>query len=141
MPSPTRTRCFEVIKSIYVSTYDIDFAGHVSNIAYLRWMEDMRLMVFDENFPLQGFMDQGLLPVLARTSIDYRKAIRLFDKPTGHMWIEEIKAASVIFRGEVVVDDTVTTVSTHTGVFIGATTLKPVRVPKEIMDKFKSLTT
>ncbi len=141
MPSKTCTRCFEVTKKIHVGTYDIDFAGHVSNIAYLRWMEDMRLMVFDENFPLQGFMDQGLLPVLASTSIEYRRAIRLFEKPTGHMWIDEIKAASVLFRGEVVVGDVVTTVATHTGVFISSTTLKPVRVPKEIVDKFKSLTT
>lgn len=141
MPAPTCTRCFEVTKKIHVGTYDIDFAGHVSNIAYLRWMEDMRLLVFDQHFPLKGFMDQGLLPVLASTSIEYRRAIRLFDEPTGHMWINEVKAASVIFRGEVLVDDHVTTVATHTGVFISATTLKPVRVPKEIVEKFKSLTT
>ncbi|MDZ4838278.1 MAG: thioesterase family protein [Candidatus Melainabacteria bacterium] len=136
MPNTTRTRCFEVTKEISIGTYDIDFAGHVSNIVYLRWMEDMRLMIFDKHFPLQGFMEQGLLPVLAATSIEYRKAIRLFDKPVGHMWIQEVRPASVIFGGEVVLDGAVTTTVTHTGVFVSATTMKPVRIPKVIVAKY-----
>jgi acyl-CoA thioester hydrolase len=137
MPTTTNKRCFEIIKQISVGTYDIDFAGHVSNIVYLRWMEDMRLMMFDKHFPLQGFMEQGLLPVIAATSIQYRGAIRLFDKPIGHMWIEELRPASVIFGGEVVLDGVVTTSVSHTGVFVSATSMKPVRIPKLISEKYQ----
>ncbi len=137
MPTSTKKRCFEIIKQISVGTYDIDFAGHVSNIVYLRWMEDMRLMMFDKHFPLQGFMEQGLLPVIAATSIQYRGAIRLFDKPIGHMWIEELRPASVIFGGEVVLDGVVTTSVSHTGVFVSATSMKPVRIPKLISEKYQ----
>lgn len=137
MPSLTQKRCFEVTKPISIGTYDIDFAGHVSNIVYFRWLEDMRLKVFDEYFPLKGFMDQGLLPVIAAHTIEYKRAIRLFDKPIARMWIHEVRAASVIFHGEFVVDDQVTTVATHTGVFINGTTMKPVRTPKLIVDLFK----
>lgn len=141
MPDLTKKRCFEVTKPISIGTYDIDFAGHVSNIAYFRWLEDMRLKVFDQYFPLQGFMDQGLLPVLAGSSIEYRRAIRLFDKPICNMWIEEVRAASVIFQGEISVDGEITTVASHTGVFVSATSMKPVRVPRLIVDKYKELLT
>lgn len=140
MPSLTKNRCFEVTKPISIGTYDIDFAGHVSNIVYFRWLEDMRLKVFDEYFPLKDFMDQGLLPVIAAHTIEYKRAIRLFDKPVAHMWIQEVRAASVIFNGEIVVDDAVTTLATHTGVFINGTTMKPVRTPKVIVEKFKAFT-
>lgn len=137
MPSLTQKRCFEVSKPISIGTYDIDFAGHVSNIVYFRWLEDMRLKVFDEYFPLKNFMDEGLLPVIAAHTIEYKRAIRLFDKPVAHMWIHEVRAASVIFHGEFIVDGQVTTVATHTGVFINGTTMKPVRTPKLIVDLFK----
>lgn len=137
MSKTVSNRVFEVTKPISIGTYDIDFAGHVSNIVYLRWMEDMRLMIFDENFPLQGFMEQGLLPVLAGSTIEYRRAIRLFDKPIGHMWIEDVRPASVVFRGVVVLDDVVTTTASHTGVFVSATSMKPVRIPRLIVEKFE----
>jgi len=137
MPSLNQKRCFEVSKQISIGTYDIDFAGHVSNIVYFRWLEDMRLKVFDEYFPLKDFMDQGLLPVIAAHTIEYKRAIRLFDKPIATMWIQELRAASVIFNAEIKVDEQITTFATHTGVFINGTTMKPVRTPKLIADLFK----
>lgn len=139
MPSLTSDRCFEVTKPISIGTYDIDFAGHVSNIVYLRWMEDMRLKIFDEYFPLKQFMEAGLLPVIAASSIEYKRAIRLFDKPVAHMWLKEVRAASVIFNGEIIVDGQVTTTAAHTGVFVSATSMKPVRTPKIIVERFEQL--
>ena len=35
-----------------VQTYDIDFAGIVSNIVFIRWLEDLRLGLMDEAYPL-----------------------------------------------------------------------------------------
>jgi acyl-CoA thioester hydrolase len=46
MQSTISKRCLEIEMPIRVRTYDIDSAGHVSNIVYLRWMEDMRLQIF-----------------------------------------------------------------------------------------------
>ena len=36
-----------------VRTYNIDFAGIVSNIVYIRWHEDLRLEMLDRYFPIQ----------------------------------------------------------------------------------------
>jgi acyl-CoA thioester hydrolase len=43
-----------------VKTYDIDFAGHVSNIVYIRWLEDLRFALLDEYFPLEPSMKEGV---------------------------------------------------------------------------------
>ena len=35
-----------------IRTYDIDFAGIVSNIVFIRWLEDLRLALLDQTYPL-----------------------------------------------------------------------------------------
>ena len=131
-------RAFEVLKQIKVSTYDIDYAGHVSNISYFRWLEDMRLLLLDEHFPLQGLMAQGYMPVLAASSIEYKIAINLFDRPEGHMWIEKIGPASMHFAGEILVNGAVTTLAAHVGVFVNPRSKKPVRLPRLLVEKFEN---
>lgn len=132
-----KTKPLLVTKSISVATYDIDFAGHVSNIAYLRWFEELRLQIFDEYYPLQPLMNEGLLPIISATKVEYKRAIKLFDKPEGTMWIGNIGAASLTFRGEVLLNGHVATTAEHTGLFINATTQKPVRLPAEFVKLFR----
>ena len=111
-------RIFEITREIYIGTYDIDFAGHVSNIVYLRWLEDMRLMVFDKYFPLQPIMDDNkIYPVLASTKIDYKRPVKLFSKPLGTMWISKLGSASMTFTGQIEVDGEICTTAEHVGVF------------------------
>lgn len=122
---------------ISVATYDIDFAGHVSNIAYLRWLEDMRLKVFDEYFPLEKFIQDGLAPVLVSTQIEYKKPVHLFDKPRGVMWVPRIGKASFIMQGEIRVNGELTTTATHIGVFVEVSTQKAVRLPQVCVTEFQ----
>jgi acyl-CoA thioester hydrolase len=114
---------------IRVCTYDIDFAGHVSNIVYLRWLEEMRLLLFDKYFPLKTFLDQGKTPVIASTYIEYKRPVRLFDKPCGVMWMSEVGKAKIIIEAEFYVADNITTIAKHTGVFVELATGRPIRVP------------
>jgi len=129
-------RRFETKMTIRVATYDIDYANHVSNIVYFRWLEDLRLQLLEENFPLEELMSQGYMPVLASSSIEYKKAVRLFDRPVGHMWIERLGAASMYFVGEFLVDGQVTTKASHIGLFVDSKTQKPVKIPAQIVEKF-----
>lgn len=122
---------------IKVRTYDIDSAGHVSNIVYFRWLEDLRLQLFEEHFSFQSFVEQGYTPIIAASSIEYKRSIKLFDHPVGHMYLREIRPASVIFHGEIYVGDVLTTTASHTGVFVDIETNKVKRTPKEIIEKFK----
>ncbi len=122
---------------IKVRTYDIDSAGHVSNIVYFRWLEDMRLQLFEEHFSFQSFIEQGYTPVIAASSIEYKRPIKLFDEPVGHMYLTEIRPASVRFYGEIYVGDLLTTTANHTGVFVNIETMRPRRTPEALIQKFK----
>ena len=133
-------RRFETKMTVKVATYDIDFAGHVSNIVYFRWLEDLLLQLLEENFPLEELMSQGYMPILASSSIEYKRAIKLFHRPVGHMWIERLGAASMYFVGEFLVDGAVTTRASHIGLFVDTVSQKPVKLPAQIVEKFASYT-
>ncbi len=128
------------MKSLYleydinVSTHDIDFAGHVSNIVYLRWLEDMRLKMFDLYCPLQDFLGNGVAPVLVSTEIHYKRPIKLFEKPKGKMWVSDIGLSLLTIEAEIYLADTLTTTAKHVGVFVNINKMKPIRVPKIFHD-------
>lgn len=127
-------KAFLIEQDIRVATYDIDFAGHVSNISYLRWLEDMRRTMFDQYCPFEEFLKKGMTPVLVSTDIKYKKGIRLFDKPKCSMWISEITKTSLTVEAVIAVDDEVRTEVKHVGVFVNYQSLKPVRLPREFVD-------
>ena len=60
-------------------SYHIDFAGVVSNIAYLRWCEDLRLKLADELLPGWETGKYGHMLVVAETNIRYRRPAQMYD--------------------------------------------------------------
>lgn len=125
--------------AIPVRTYDIDFAGHVSNIVYVRWLEDLRYLLFERHFSLQSLMDNGCTMVLKSTSVDYRHSIRLFDDVRAKMWVDAVSKVSITIKAEFYVGDVLTTTASHVGVFVDLEKLRPRRVPLEIVEKFSPL--
>jgi acyl-CoA thioester hydrolase len=136
MTVTTASKGLYIEHDIKVGTYDIDFAGHVSNISYLRWLEDMRLKLFDKYFPLEHFLAEHKSPVLASTSIQYKRPIKLFDRPQGRMWISKMGHASLTIAAELYVQGELRTTVEHVGVFIDLNTGKAIRMPQIIVDKF-----
>lgn len=64
-----------------VPFYDTDCGGVVSNIAYLRYIEKARTLLFAGlGMPASGMMESGLFPAVVRTEIDYRSAARLAEE-------------------------------------------------------------
>ena len=70
---------------LQINTYDIDIAGHVNNIVYIRWYEDLRTKLFNRHFNLQTLLKENLYPVVVSTNIVYKKSLKLFDEPIGYM--------------------------------------------------------
>jgi acyl-CoA thioester hydrolase len=122
--------------AIPVRTYDIDFAGHVSNIVYVRWLEDLRYLLFERHFSLQSLMDNGCTMVLKSTTVDYRHSIKLFDGVKAKMWVDSVSKVSITIKAEFYVGEVLTTTASHVGVFVDLEKLKPRRVPLDIIDKF-----
>lgn len=123
----------QILLPIPVRTYDIDFVGFVSNIVYVRWLEDLRLQMLAEYFPLDTAMQaQGIAPVLLRTEIDYKRAIRLFDAVQGRMWLAEAGRVRQELAAEFTVDGQLHAVARQTTCFIDLASGRPVPTPQAI---------
>lgn len=123
-------------RPIMVQPYDIDFAAHVNNAVYVRWLEDLRMDMLREHCPMRPLMEEGLAPVVAATHIRYLKPLKMFDAPTGRMWCAEMGRATLLLEAEIVVGETVHTVATQRVMMVNWKTEKPARVPQELRDLF-----
>ena len=74
-----------------IKTYDIDVAGHVNNIVYVRWLEDLRNKLFSLILPVENLLKEKFYTVVTSTIINYKKQLKLGDKPIGTMNVEYVK--------------------------------------------------
>lgn len=121
-----------------VQTYDIDFAGIVSNQVYIRWLEDLRLRLLEIYFPLQDQMAQGYVPVLLSTEITYRRALTLFDEPLGRMWLTEMGKVRWRLSAEIVLDGEPVASARHVCAFMTTATRRPTAVPRDLRERFRA---
>ena len=119
-------------KEIKVATYDIDFAGIVSNISYIRWLEDLRLAWLEKYFSLWKQVESGFAPILLETRIEYHHAIRMFDQPTGLMWVGRLHSHKWQIKAEIRVKDKVMAIAEQKGVFVDREKWKPIRIPENL---------
>lgn len=127
-------------KEIRVASYDIDFAGIVSNISYIRWMEDLRLSWLEKYFSLNKQVEEGFIPILLETHIQYHHAIRMFDRVTGLMWVSRLHSHKWKVKAEFIVNEKVMATAEQKGVFVDQNTWRPIRIPdnlKKIYQKEK----
>lgn len=92
-----------------VRTYDIDVAGHVNNIVYIKWLEVLRTKFLKVNFDFPHIISEGFYAVVVSTSIKYRKQITLFDKPVGRMTLTGFNHGILTVHVEIFVNDQLST--------------------------------
>jgi acyl-CoA thioester hydrolase len=115
---------------ITVKTYDIDFMGIVSNISYIRWMEDLRLQFLEVHYPLQKLMSELIVPVLSHTHLDYKRPIRMHDQVIGSIWMEKFDSSGWIANMEFTANGKLAATGMQGGVFINIATMKPANPPE-----------
>ena len=77
-----------------IFTFQIDFAGVVSNIVYIQWMEIGRNKLLEATgFPVYQLVNDGIIPVLVSTEITYKKPLCLGDSVRVETWVSKIKGA------------------------------------------------
>ena len=137
MGAPTSKTPLLVELRIRIKTYDIDFVGHVNNIVYIRWLEDLRLEFLDAHLPLGPLQEQGIAPIVVSTNIHYRQGIFLSDQHVlGRMWISEMQRASFFLAAEFVVDGEVRCSATQRGTLIDTARNRPIRIPAHLREAF-----
>ncbi len=131
-------KIFSVEVKFDVKTYDIDAAGHVNNIAYVRWLEDLRVKLFDQFLPVSQLLEHDEFPVVAETNISYKRQIKLSDKPVGKMWIQKIEKVVWSLKAEIIVEGKIAAKADQKCVLVNLKTNKMVLPPNEFLSKYYS---
>jgi acyl-CoA thioester hydrolase len=116
-----------------VMTYDIDFAGVLSNISYIRWLEDLRNLFAEQALSIGDALRRGIAPTLMRTEIDYLAPVRFPDTVTGRMWLADQGRSKWVLAAEFESQaaNQLVARAQQSGVFVALGTLRPVRLPEE----------
>lgn len=119
-----------------IYTYQIDFVGHVNNIVYLQWLENVRVKLLEEvGLPIVDLTEKHqVFPVLSKTSIRYRKPFFLINTVKIEVWISQMNNASFDldfrFLNE---NNEVCTTASQTCLFIDRKNMRPIR----LQDKYR----
>jgi acyl-CoA thioester hydrolase len=132
----SQTNPFEVSLPLPVKTYDIDFAGIVSNIVYVRWLEDLRCEILTNYLPIEQQLKREFAPVILQTQIEYKKPIKISEKPFGRMWISKMKVLKWVVTAEILVAGTIAATAEQMGCFVNLSSGHPIPIPKELSEMY-----
>jgi acyl-CoA thioester hydrolase len=115
-----------------IRTYDIDFAGIVSNIVFIRWLEDLRLGLLNQAYPLLRALAEDIAPILLATRIDYRRPVTIADPVVGRMRVAGLRRVRWRLAAEFRVGDAVHAEAEQEGLFMRLSTRRPIAIPEPI---------
>ena len=115
-----------------IRTYDIDFAGIVSNIVFIRWLEDLRLGLMDQAYPLIRALAEDVAPILLMTRISYRRPVTIGDSLIGRIWVAALGRVRWRLVAEFMVGAAVHVAAEQEGLFMRLSTRRPIAIPEPI---------
>jgi acyl-CoA thioester hydrolase len=122
-----------------IYTFHIDFAGHVSNIVYIQWMEIGRLNFLEAaKMPVEQLTQRDIVPVLVSTEIEYKVPLILGDHVRLEVWLSELRRASVRlefrFYNEA---DILCASGSQKGLLVHRESMRPYRLSNEMRAAFE----
>ena len=118
-----------VERALPIRTYDIDFAGVVSNIVFVRWLEDLRLALMDEVYPIARALSEDVAPILLATRIRYERPVTIQDPLIGRMWVTAMEKVRWTVAAEFRVAARIHAAAEQDGLFIRLSTRRPIAPP------------
>jgi acyl-CoA thioester hydrolase len=115
-----------------IRTYDIDFAGIVSNIVFVRWLEDLRLGLMAQSYPLDEALGAGVAPILLETHIRYHRPVLIGDRLLGRIRVKELGRVRWRLAAEFTVAGTLHAEAEQQGIFMRLATRRPIAIPEPI---------
>jgi acyl-CoA thioester hydrolase len=125
-----------VERALPVRTYDIDFAGIVGNIVYVRWLEDLRLAMMEETYPIAQALAEDVAPILLETRIAYERPVRIDDALVGRMWVTDMGRLKWRLAAEFTVAGERRAAAEQTGIFIRLSTRRPIAPPLALRRRY-----
>ena len=116
---------------------DIDEVWHASNVAYVRWIQDVALAHSTAvGLDFAAYRDLGAVFVVRRHEVDYLRPVVRGERLSLRTWIDsafaaKCKRATEIRRGEQVIAEAMTTWG-----FIELASGRPTRIPESVRRAF-----
>lgn len=116
---------------------DIDELGHVSNLVYLRWVQDVAMAHSRAlGWDWARYRALGAVFVVRRHEIDYVAQVALGDTLRAETWVDSWRAASCIRKTELLRDGKIVARAATTWALIGLASGRPQRIPDELAALF-----
>jgi acyl-CoA thioester hydrolase len=125
---------------IVVQDDDIDALGHASNIAFVRWIQDVALAhSATVGFGLETYQRINAVFVVVRHEIDYVRPALRADRLEARTWISSVMAAKCLRRTDLVrlSDGALLARGLTTWGFIALDTGRPRRITDEVRAAFQ----
>jgi acyl-CoA thioester hydrolase len=123
-----------------VSEADIDELNHVSNIVYLRWVQDVAVAHWQAVASLES--KRSIVWVVLRHEIDYRSPAVLGDSLLARTWVGEATGITFERHTEIIRDGDKRVLVQARTIWcpINTETGRPTRVSREIREQFSAQT-
>lgn len=131
--SQTYTRSFQVRQ------YELDRFSHVNNAVYLNYLQQAAIEANEVvGYSPQRYQELGFTWVASKTIIEYNQPLYYGDNVTLETWISAYKRIQAAREYRITKPDTneIVAVASTNWVLLNATTLKPIRIPPELIDLF-----
>lgn len=126
---------------------DIDMLGHASNIAYLRWVQDVAVAhSATVGLDMEGYSQLGAVFVVRRHEIDYLRPVVRGERLELRTWIDSASAAKckrateIVKLGTADPDGVVIARAMTTWGFVELTSGRPTRIPDSVRVAFSQPT-
>jgi acyl-CoA thioester hydrolase len=116
----------------------IDENGHVNNVAYVQWMQDIAIQHADTTGGTRLVREAGALWVVRRHTIEYLRPAFAGDRILAMTWISSYRRALTLrkYRFVRIFDDMLIARGETDWVFVDARTGQPRIIPPEVKNAF-----
>jgi acyl-CoA thioester hydrolase len=121
-----------------VSSEVIDGNGHVNNVAYIQWMQDVAVLHSEESGCTQAARDAGATWVVRKHAVEYLRPAFEGDPITVMTWVTNFRRSLSLRRYKFIrtSDNTVLSSGETDWVFVDAASGRPRVIPREVKDAF-----
>ena len=113
---------------------DIDHLGHVNNVAYVRWVQDVAIAHWKKEATDEE--QEKFAWMIVRHELDYKKQAFENDEVTGTTWIGEWTHVTCERFVEIHRGDDLLLKSRTVWCIVDLATSRPTKIPRELKERF-----
>ncbi|MBT1701681.1 acyl-CoA thioesterase [Chryseosolibacter indicus] len=111
---------------------DIDELGHVNNVVYVRWVQEMATAHWMTI--ASGELKRKYSWVVLRHEIDYKAPVFLNDKVIGTTWVGEHQGAKFVRFVRLSLNGKVAAEAKTIWCLLDSSTFRPLRIPTDVLE-------